>query len=1385
MVDVQNNIQNFVDKYKTQSLDKQGFFIKKEKKDDEYFEEDASSGRDNPFPNNAFEVRKNLDGTIKYSFNTIYDDKNLIKVAQDYFYNRDGTLYDKRDAVDEFISDRTWKQANTLSMMKELNYVLDKDTDVAQKERLAYLTKYWHSLPNFYAEGGRGWWAGLSANIGRGMADPANYVGGIFAGQFVKQGVKQAGKELLKKSTQKQLTKKMTLQATGIIAAGDAVIFGGADALIQSTEKEIGLRKDYDPLQTGYATIIGAGTTLLPSGLTSYFMVKGAAGKQAKSISLKTGKPIIDDLEVRSLTGVKSVDKLIKKRTGEKTIKESPLSKIEVGTPIANRYERIKGYVFDKYNPMRILQEKITGVAGSVEGLKKAYKNLKSAGIDPVTNPYFMFRMLVGSNARADDFAKNGVKLMGDIGDREFKYTSTGNKGFLEIIKPFNDVGHTDNLLTYMAALRSNNILNNAANIPVGRKRTSYLKNAMFTRTEADEIIDFSELSPADFFRKYKKQSNKPNKDFVQGARDLKKYFDDLLIYQKRAGIIDEKQLTNIQKAHPFYIPFYTNGKITDAIDLHSRSLSSMVAGDVVAGIGAPAKKAMLGGGTQGGWKSLFDSSLDYSFSAVFAADKNLAKQSFYRMIDAGIENGVIEKNQVVRELTGSADITYVKNAITKTTIKKLEDMGVKIDATDVDLNQSFSTMAFADNLIAKAEAKGIKAGQKIDIFYDKGKMRAFIIEDESLASMYRSFDNNTNNVINKVMKFTMPFARIPAQAITHSPPFIAFNFIRDTLSGVVNSAFGFWPGYTTVRGGLKTMQGVGNPANVKEYINSYKRSNVYREALVSGMGYSTRRDTERFLTMKKLNKFGNSPANNFYQKSLNWLHQNYAGVKPVAKGWSGFVGRVEYATRLGEFELAKKAGWGDVGAAFAGREVATDFGMSGSSQILNIYSRNTMFFNAGLQGFYRGLRRAKENPKKFGVMVGITVVAPELALWALNNERREYEEVPDEVKQLNYLIPVFMDEQSDGSHKWPNGQRRVERFIPIPKPYDFGVFANIATGIAETFQENSTQIGTSYMWKSLNQIMPGSGFYRGGAPGTNVMGLNIPFIEEPGILRPWADIAFNHDWVGAKITPYGVEKLSPELRTKTNTRESVVRFASFMKKITTPEGRISSALEPFPIINKLVNPIEMDYILNSYMTGLLSYPLDIFDAYAWKEDKYGERPVRRSDEKDFSMAPWSIVTKRFTLNTPVKASQNLRTLYDIQEKADSVVGGDFRKDNSFRHLLDITGMEENYTNDEANEWRAVSELLGEVMTQLSSSRKLRDNLRYVKDMTAQEKRYEIEVLRESENEIAYQYLLALSNANFDRAMKNWFGGNRYTLPKEPSEMGGVRTAMEKLFGVE
>ena len=46
---------------------------------------------------------------------------------------------------------------------------------------------------------------------------------------------------------------------------------------------------------------------------------------------------------------------------------------------------------------------------------------------------------------------------------------------------------------------------------------------------------------------------------------------------------------------------------------------------------------------------------------------------------------------------------------------------------------------------------------------------------------------------------------------------------------------------------------------------------------------------------------------------------------------------------------------------------------------------------------------------------------------------------------------------------------------------------------------------------------------------------------------------------------------------------------------------------------------------------------------------------------------------------------------------------------------------------------------------------------------------------------IAHSYILMLSQANLDKAFTNLTGGNKYAFPQEPSEMGCVRTVMEKL----
>ena len=106
--------------------------------------------------------------------------------------------------------------------------------------------------------------------------------------------------------------------------------------------------------------------------------------------------------------------------------------------------------------------------------------------------------------------------------------------------------------------------------------------------------------------------------------------------------------------------------------------------------------------------------------------------------------------------------------------------------------------------------------------------------------------------------------------------------------------------------------------------------------------------------------KYGTAREVRYYTGSLKNLKRK---LKAGWRGYADFVSRVEYATRLGEYQLAKSAGLSDLASSFLGREVATDFGMRGSSATLNLLNRNTMFLNASIQGLYRTGRVFFEQP--------------------------------------------------------------------------------------------------------------------------------------------------------------------------------------------------------------------------------------------------------------------------------------------------------------------------------------------------------------------------------------------------------------------------------------
>ncbi len=81
---------------------------------------------------------------------------------------------------------------------------------------------------------------------------------------------------------------------------------------------------------------------------------------------------------------------------------------------------------------------------------------------------------------------------------------------------------------------------------------------------------------------------------------------------------------------------------------------------------------------------------------------------------------------------------------------------------------------------------------------------------------------------------------------------------------------------------------------------------------LNAGGGFSGRRDTERLLSnLNRKIKNADIPAKDkaVYQKSINGLKEIFYFGGDLVKGYGQLVNRVEYASRLGEFNLAKKAG--------------------------------------------------------------------------------------------------------------------------------------------------------------------------------------------------------------------------------------------------------------------------------------------------------------------------------------------------------------------------------------------------------------------------------------------------------------------------------------------
>ena len=454
--------------------------------------------------------------------------------------------------------------------------------------------------------------------------------------------------------------------------------------------------------------------------------------------------------------------------------------------------------------------------------------------------------------------------------------------------------------------------------------------------------------------------------------------------------------------------------------------------------------------------------------------------------------------------------------------------------------------------------------------------------------------------------------------------------------------------------------------------------------------------------------------------------------------------------------------------ASFGSREISTDFGMHGSSVGLNAYNRVTMFFQAGLNGFYRGvLRRPFENPGKFAAGVAATVVVPELIFWTLANETPEYQELSEDIKLLHYTIPVYMEDQPDGSHlrTMPDGstQRKIKHFLLIPKPYDLGAFANIARGIVEGVQEGNPALIVQYFFASIAKVFPG--------------------LVKPTLLSPVIDLYMNKNYKDNQIIPYYKSKgLFRDSMVNSNTRPTAIKLAGFINEMY-------NAADSSVFSDTGVSPLTIDYLINNYFVGLAQFAPDIADAkFSWDEKAYGPMPEKRVDENDIINNIFSIITRRFISKaTPTKFSENVSLIYTLKAKAQKIT---LDKNNASNNLIEIarnSGIDVDKIADERvlDAERALP-LLTDAIKTIQELRELRESVKFKKfdsngiELTAEKKLELMEKYKAQENQLAFNVLKDIKEFKDPTFFVNYFGTKTY---KEYNKKNIKTRSIQKVFG--
>lgn len=450
------------------------------------------------------------------------------------------------------------------------------------------------------------------------------------------------------------------------------------------------------------------------------------------------------------------------------------------------------------------------------------------------------------------------------------------------------------------------------------------------------------------------------------------------------------------------------------------------------------------------------------------------------------------------------------------------------------------------------------------------GKPEYYEIADPLLYRAVSSLNRPAQNWLVNLLGWPK---RIGQAAITFTPDFMITNLARDTLMATVMSKSGFKPFVDSVRGMASRI--TSDP--------------MYQEFIANGGGFSSylrdegtfKSHLERFYTSKGINA----------KTVLDTPDKLMYGIETIADA-------IEMSSRLGEYKRLRAQGEHPRHAAYAAREISTDFAMKGDSRELGFLYDTVMFLRPAVVSwdrFARGLAH-DENRAAIAGKAG-TLALMSAGLYLLNRDNPEYTDLPDWDKDTawHFFVP-----QSDGSTV----------HLRYPKIFEIGALGSIAERTIAKLMDDDPKLGAS-----VARIIK------------NTFHLNLM----PQAVAPLYEQAVNrNEFTDTPIETPGMEHLQPFLRAKPSTSETMK--AAGMATGNLPEGA-------------QIAPARAEALLRGYFGTWAMYGLMISDQAFFSE----KLPTMRNDEMP--------VARRFYAQTPTRHTKYETMFYDMLEESQRLHG--------------------------------------------------------------------------------------------------------------------------------